>query len=106
MVNFLSRSLWIGMGRGVEGAKLVDFPYYIFKAVVIWVIVLRQVQANYVRANISLSLLSAWLHERNQAWQIFLSLCSVLLIELLLFPCFSGAELQLTSECMMTNATR
>lgn len=110
---FLSYFLWhlvelvLGgreVGLWVWGAKLVDFPYYIFKAVVIWVIALRQVQANYVKANINPSRLSAWFHERNQGWQAFLSLCSVLLIELLLFPCFSGAELQPTSECMMTKA--
>lgn len=84
--------------------KLVDFLYY-FQSRCYLVIVFRRMQANYVKPNISRSTFSAWLHERNQAWQVFLSLCSVLLIELLLFPCFSAAEQQLTSECMMINAT-
>jgi len=56
--RFFSEPLWICCTRRRE-AKLVDFPYYIFKAVDIYVIELRQVQANYVRTNISLGLFSA-----------------------------------------------
>jgi len=100
--TLFSEPLWICCTRRRE-AKLVDFPYYIFKAVDIYVIELRQVQANYVRTNISLGLFSAWLRGRD--WQVSLCLHSVLLIEPLLtqgiffFFCFSFASVQrLSSE--------
>jgi len=107
--RFYSEPLWICCTRRRE-AKLVDFPYYIFKAADIYVIELRQVQANYVRTNISLGLFSAWLRGRDWLRQVSLCLHSVLLIEPLLtqgifFFAFLLPQCSDFLQRMMTNAT-
>ena len=56
----------------------------------------------YVKTNINLEVYSAWLLEDRQ---VFLSLCSLLLIEPLLDPVFLTRVRQLSVVHVVTNAT-